>query len=227
MTAVTRAPAVPGPDLTPPKPSFRGRIHQIAAIVSGPSAIALVLIAPAGAARIASIVYAMTLVNMFVTSGLYHRLAWTARGMDRMMRLDHCAIYLLIAGSYTPFTVLALDGWARTVMLATVWGGASTMIVLKALRLYGLRVLFGAMYIVLGWAAVLAFPAFVRELPIASMILMAAGGVLYTAGAVVLMRRRPDPRPLVFGYHEVWHVFMTTAAACHYAAIVILLLSRR
>ena len=220
-------PPADAPPAVPPKPRLRGRIHQVAAFVSLPAGVVLTLLAPGGSPRVATAIYAFTLVNMFVTSGTYHRVTWTTRGNDRMMRLDHSAIYLLIAGTYTPFSVIALEGVLRVALLASVWTVAVVMVVLKALRVYRLRVLYGVMYIALGWAAVIAVPQYVRELPLASSILMLVGGLLYTGGALVLNRHWPDPDPLVFGYHEVWHVFMTSAAACHYAAVVLLLLGLR
>ncbi len=189
-------------------------------------AVALIALASGGSARVAVAVYGFTLVNMFATSAIYHRGTWTPRANDRMMRLDHAAIYLLIAGTYTPYGVLALHGGLRVAILASVWGGAALTILLKSLRLYRLRALYSTMYIVLGWAAVLALPEFVKALPIASTVLMVVGGLLYTGGAIVLMRHRPDPNPVVFGYHEVWHVFMTSAALCHYVSLLLLVLSR-
>ena len=131
------------------------------------------------------------------------------------------AIYLLIAGTYTPLSVLALHGALRVVMLAVVWTVAAVMIGLKQAFPGRFEALAGAMYLALGWAAVAVAPQFVRSLPRAAIVLIALGGLLYTGGAVVLNRHRPDPNPLVFGYHEVWHVCMTSAAACHYAAVLL------
>jgi hemolysin III len=211
----------------PPKPRYRGRIHQFASFVSVPAAILLVVLSPGLPAHLASIVYGLTLVNMFSTSAIYHRRTWTDKGRRRIQALDHSAIYLLIAGTYTPLAVLALHGWLRPAMLIAVWSGAAVMVFLKQTfpgRFVGLS---GAMYIVLGWAAVAGVAQFVHSLSPAALTLVVAGGLLYTGGALVLNRRWPNPDPLVFGYHEVWHVFMTSAATCHYVAIMLTVLAVR
>jgi hemolysin III len=211
----------------PPKPRFRGRIHQVAAFVTVPAAIILIILAPGLPAHVSATIYGATLVNMFSTSAIYHRRNWTERARRRIQALDHSAIYLLIAGTYTPLAVLALHGWLRPTMLAAVWTGAAVMVVIKQTfpgRFVGLS---GAMYIVLGWAAVAGVAQFVTSLSTLALVLVVAGGVLYTGGALVLNRHWPNPDPLVFGYHEVWHVFMTSAAACHYAAILLTLLAAR
>lgn len=219
--------AVDAPPAPPPKPRFRGRLHQVAFIVSIPAGLVLVVLGTTAWLRLALAVYALTLVNMFGTSGAYHRLPWSPKALDRMKRLDHSAIYLLIAGSYTAITVLALHGALRTALLSAVWAGAVVGIVFKFARVHGFNALGGAMYGILGWAAVVAMPQFYSRLPLASFVLIVAGGVLYSSGAVVLGRRRPDPNPLVFGYHEVWHVCMTSAATCHYVAILLAVLTSR
>lgn len=211
----------------PPKPRFRGRLHQVAFIVTIPAGLALVVLGPTDWLRAALAVYAVTLANMFGTSGAYHRLPWSPRALDRMKRLDHSAIYLLIAGSYTAVTVLALHGAMRVALLSAVWTGAAVGIGFKFARVHGFHVLGGAMYGILGWAAVVAMPQFYRHLPLASFLLIIAGGLLYSSGAVVLARNRPDPNPSVFGYHEIWHVCMTTAATCHYVAILLTVLAAR
>ena len=217
--------AAPLPE--PPKPRYRGRIHQFAAFVTLPAAIVLIVLSPGLPAHIATAIYGATLVNMFSTSAIYHRRTWSEKARRRIQALDHSAIYLLIAGTYTPLAVLATHGWMRTFLLAVVWAGAAVMIVLKQAfpgRFAGLG---GAMYIVLGWAAVAAAPQFYRTLTGPALILVVIGGLLYTGGALVLNRKWPDPDPLVFGYHEVWHVFMTSAAACHYVAILLTVLAAR
>jgi hemolysin III len=222
---VDRTTRTAAPEL--PKPRFRGRIHQFAAFFALPLAVLLIVLAPGFAARAAATVYCATLVNMFSTSAIYHRRIWSERARRRIQALDHSAIYLLIAGTYTPLGVLGLHGWLRVAMLATVWGSAAVMIVLKQVYPGRFEVLSGVMYIVMGWAAVIAAPQFFRSLPGPALVLLVTGGLLYTGGALVLNRHRPDPSPLVFGYHEVWHVFMTSAAACHYVAILLTVLAAR
>jgi len=210
-----------------PKPRYRGRIHQFAAFVTLPAAIVLFVLSPGLPAHLATAIYGLTLINMFSTSAIYHRRTWSEKARRRIQALDHSAIYLLIAGTYTPLAVLALHGWLRTVMLAAVWTGAAVMVTLKQALPGRFPGLSGAMYIVLGWAAVVAAPQLFRELTAPALILIVIGGLLYTGGALVLNRRWPDPDPLVFGYHEVWHVFMTSAAACHYVAILLTVLALR
>jgi hemolysin III len=228
VTEVSRATGAPQVvDAPPPKPRLRGRVHQIAFIVSIPAGLVLVALGPTDWLRVALAVYALTLVNMFGTSGAYHRLNWSPRALDRMKRLDHSAIYLLIAGSYTAITVLALHGWLRVTLLSAVWAGAAVGISFKFARVHGFSALGGAMYGILGWAAVVAMPQFFSKLPLASFVLIVVGGVLYSSGAVVLARRRPDPNPKVFGYHEIWHVCMTSAAFCHYLAVLLAVLAAR
>ncbi len=211
----------------PPKPRFRGRIHQFASFVSIPASIVLIILAPGLPAHMATTIYAATLVNMFSTSAIYHRRTWSEKARRRIQALDHSAIYLLIAGTYTPLAVLALHGWLRPTMLVAVWTGAAVMVVIKQSfpgRFVGLS---GVMYIVLGWAAVAGIAQFVHSLSTAALVLVVLGGLLYTGGALVLNRHWPDPDPLVFGYHEVWHVFMTSAATCHYVAILLTVLAAR
>jgi hemolysin III len=222
--------AVTSPEVAlsdPPKPRHRGRIHQFASFVSIPAAIVLFVVSPGPKAHVATAIYGLTLVNMFSTSAIYHRRTWTERGRRRIQALDHSAIYLLIAGSYTPLSLLVLNGWIRIAMLATVWTCAAVMIGLKHAfpgRFVGLA---GVMYIALGWVAVAASPSFFRAMTGPAIALIIVGGVLYTMGAIVLNRHWPDPNPLVFGYHEVWHVFMTSAATCHYTAILLTVLAFR
>ena len=209
----------------PPKPRWRGRLHQIAFFCSVPMGVALVAVARGATAKAGTVVYAVSLVGMFGVSAAYHRLQWTPRALARMQRLDHSMIYLLIAGTYTPLSLLALHGAWRLWLLGAVWLGAGVGIALKLLTFDSGRILGGALYLVLGWAAVLAAPQFVRHLSPPTLTLVVAGGLLYTFGAWVLYRGRPNPRPLVFGYHEVWHSFMVSASMCHYVAILLMLLT--
>jgi hemolysin III len=140
-----------------------------------------------------------------------------------MRRVDHSMIYLLIAGTYTPFSLLVLEGPWSIVVLSVVWTGALFGIVWK-LSTSRLPALGAALYIVLGWVAIVAFPAIVGQLSVVEITLLLAGGILYTAGSVILLRRRPDPNPMVFGYHEVWHSLVIAASACHYALMLMLVL---
>jgi hemolysin III len=142
-----------------------------------------------------------------------------------MRSLDHSMIFLLIAGTYTAFGVLALSGLWRLAILAVVWAGAGVGIGLKLFRIHGLGPIGGALYIALGWTATVALPQVSKQVEPLPLLLIVAGGVLYTTGSVVLFLRRPNPSPLVFGYHEVWHSFVVLASLCHYAAIMLMLRS--
>jgi hemolysin III len=209
-------------------PRFRGRLHQVAFFASIPAGIALVLVAHSRLARIAVLVYALSLTAMFGTSAAFHRLRWSPRARLRMDRLDRTMIYVLIAGSYTPVCLLALrPGW-RVAVLALVWTGAAVGIALVLLwnRHRAIGVVRMVLYLGLGWMSVLVLPELARTLGLGQLALAVMGGLLYTVGAVVLIRRRPDPSPRVFGYHEVWHAFTVAAGACHYALIWLLATAR-
>jgi len=219
--------AVTAPDSSSVKPRLRGRVHQVAFIVSIPAGTLLVALGRTPAARASSAVYAIALAAMLGTSASYHRYPWSPAARGRMQRLDHSMIFVLIAGTYTPFSVLALHGALQAAILSLVWTGAAIGIALKHLPLRGLRGVTGTLYVTLGWLAIVAMPQFVGGVPLAATILLFAGGILYTAGAIVLLRRRPDPSPAVFGYHEIWHVMVTSAVLCHYVAILVLVLAAR
>jgi hemolysin III len=209
--------------VAPPKPKLRGWFHEVGFFLSLPAGIALVVLARGAGARVTALVYAASLTGLFGASAAYHRIPWSAAALRRMRRLDHSMIFVLIAGTYTPVCALALRAPWSVLLLSVVWAGAAVGIVLKTARIEGLSVVSGTLYVVLGWLAVLALPQLVRALPAPATVLMVVGGVLYTLGAIVLARRRPDPAPAVFGYHEVWHAFMVAAVACHYAMILLIL----
>jgi hemolysin III len=206
---------------------MRGRIHQVAFFVSIPLGIALVLLARGPAATTVATVYAASLTAVLGASAAYHRGRWSARARLWMKRVDHSMIYVLIAGSYTPVTVLALHGPWEVVLLSVIWACAAVGITLKMVKPDGLSVLTAALYMVMGWLAMVALPQLIRGMSPAELILLVSGGLLYTAGAIVFASRRPDPRPAVFGYHEIWHAFMVAAAGCHYVMILLVLLASR
>jgi hemolysin III len=201
-------------------------LHQIAFFFAIPQGIALVAMAAGWLARVAAVVYSLSLAGLYGVSALYHRLKWSPRARERMKRLDHSMIFVLIAGTYTPVSLLVLRGPWAVALLAVVWAGAVTGVLLKQFGLERTKKLTATMYIVLGWTAVVAAPWLFTRMSAAVLSLIVAGGVLYTLGAIVFMRRRPDPSPAVFGYHEVWHVAVVSAGLCHYAAILLLVLSR-
>jgi hemolysin III len=203
------------------KPRLRGVSHQWAFLCSLVAGTVLIAMAPTGRAAAAAAVYASSVAALFGTSALYHRVTWASQNARRWMRrLDHSMIFLLIAGTYTPFAVLALEGTLATVILVVVWAGALGGIVLKLVWIDAPKPLVAVLYVVLGWVAVAAFPALLDGLGPVSTALVVAGGLLYTAGAVVYALGRPDPIPSVFGYHEVFHALVIAAAALQYTAIV-------
>ncbi len=206
-----------------PKPRWRGRLHQIAFFASLPAGIALIALASGVEARVAASIFAACLSGLYGVSALYHRRDWSERATRVMRHLDHSMIFVFIAASYTPVTLLALrPAWGIT-LLALAWSGAAIGVVITVLRLERWRAVGFVLYLVLGWLAILAFPQLVRSLSAVEMTLLIAGGLLYTVGAVVLARNRPDPRPLVFGYHEIWHSFVVGASGCHFTLVLLLI----
>lgn len=204
----------------PAKPRLRGVTHQWAFFVSVALGAALVLTAPPGRATAAAAVYAACVVVLFGCSAVYHRVNWRSTAARRWMRrLDHSAIFLLIAGSYTPFALLVIHGTLADVILAVVWAGAAAGIVLKLLWLDAPKWLVTGTYVALGWVVLAAAPDLLGELGLIAASMVALGGVLYTAGALVYAFRRPDPVPAIFGYHEVFHVLVVLAAALQYAVV--------
>ena len=210
-----------------PVPTWRGRLHQAAFFVAIPAGIALIAVARGTSARVVAAVYAISLVGLYGTSAAYHRLATSATARRWLKRADHSMIFVLIAGTVTPVAALVLRPPWSIVLLIVVWGGAAVGVLLKMLVIDGFRVLTGTLYIVLGWVVVLALPQLVRDLSVASLTLVVAGGILYTLGAIVLLRRRPDPAPSTFGYHEIWHSMVVAASACHYVAVLLIVLTVR
>src|SRR4051794_38886126 len=207
------------------KPRLRGVSHQWAFFISVVLGAVLVLSAPHGSPKVAAAIYAFSVAGLFGTSALYHRTDWTSAGARRWMRrLDHSMIFVLIAGTYTPFAVLVLDGTLATVILVVVWAGAASGVVLKLCWIDAPKWVIALSYVLLGWVAVAAFPDLISELGVTPTAMVAAGGVLYTMGAVVYALKRPDPVPQVFGYHEVFHALVIAAAALQYAVIAFFVL---
>ncbi len=202
------------------KPRLRGVSHQWAFIVSVGLGVALVITAPGGRATLAAAVYAACVVTLFGVSALYHRVTWRSADARRWMRrLDHSAIFLLIAGSYTPFALLVIHGTLGDAILAVVWAGALGGVVLKLAWIDAPKRLIALIYVALGWVVVAAGPDLLHELGVVATAMVAAGGLLYTVGAVVYATQRPDPVPAVFGYHEVFHLLVIVAAALQYAVV--------
>jgi hemolysin III len=210
-------------DVTVPKPRWRGRIHQVAFFVSVPAGLSLVAVTPPSPARGAAAIYALSLSAMYAASAAFHRVNWGPTAWQWMRRLDHSMIFVLIAGSYTPFAVLALEPPWSTVVLGVVWGGAAFGVAARMLseRLGNLR---QALYLVLGWVAVIVLPFAVHRLTGLQIGLLVAGGLCYTIGAVLFWLQRPTLVPHIFGYHELWHVLVVTGSLCHYGMILLLVL---
>jgi hemolysin III len=206
-------------------PTWRGWIHTAAFALSIPLGIALLLLAGPAEARVAAAIYVFTLAVGFGTSAAYHRLARSPQARQRMQRADHSTIYLFIAGTYTPVCLLALPrAWGLPV-LAVVWAGALAGVVLKLFVFDRAAAAGWVLYLVLGWTAVVATPALIHHLTTLELALIVVGGLLYTAGSFVLATKRPDPRPAVFGYHEVWHSCTVVAGFSHFACIGLLVLA--
>ncbi len=194
--------------------------HQWAFFVSLVTGTALVLSAPTGRATFAAAVYAASVAGLFGASALYHRIDWASLSARRWMRrLDHSMIFLLIAGTYTPFALLSLDGPVATAILIAVWSGAVGGIVLKLFWIDAPKWLVAVIYVILGWVAVAAFPQLLAGIGVTATAMVAVGGALYTIGAVVYARGRPDPAPTVFGYHEVFHALVIAAAALQFVVV--------
>lgn len=210
--------------LTAERPLWRGRLHTWAFFAALPAGILLIVSADGTTASVAVGIYVATLLVAFGTSASYHRLATSLRARRVMQRLDHAAIYLLITGTYVPMCLIALPpGWGIPLLVA-ISAGAAVGVVLKLSGVRRLPWLGYALYPALGWAAVFVAPALVEHLSPLQFGLIIAGGLAYTIGIPVLVARRPDPWPKVFGYHEVWHGFTVLAAVLHFGAVAALVL---
>jgi hemolysin III len=209
------------PALPAVKPLLRGWLHLIcfeASLVLG----TLALVHAHGAVRVTAVaVFVASVSAMLGTSALYHRGNWTAAWHRRLQRLDHIMIFLLIAGTTTPAFLIATHGTARVVGLIAIWALTLIAATLRMAWMNAPELVAGGMFVGLGWAAGLALPAVWLHSGAVAGALMLAGGLLYTAGALSYHRRWPNPSPAIFGYHEVFHVFVCAAAACQYTAIAL------
>ena len=200
-------------------PRLRGVTHAYAFWLALVAAGALIVLTPAGAPRVAAAIYGAGLCAVFGGSGLYHRWRWHPRWRPLLRRIDHSTIYVFIAACYTPVGMLVLSGATRWLVLITVWAGALLGVAFSVAWISAPRALSSATYIALGWVAVMAFPQLLSELPATPLVLIGTGGVLYTIGAIVFALGRPNPWPRVFGFHEIFHVFVILAAIAHFIAI--------
>jgi hemolysin III len=209
------------------KPRMRGWLHTYAFFVSVVAGIVLVTVAATvgGGTRAAVScgIYSITVCGLFGTSALYHRRVWSPRGYRIMRRLDHSMIFVFIAGTYTPFSVLLLSRTTAIVILSVVWGGAILGVGMKLITPNAPRWLSAPIYLALGWVAVFVLPEIARSGGMAALVLIVIGGLLYTVGAVFYALRRPNPWPKTFGHHEFFHACTLLAALCHQIALYFVL----
>jgi hemolysin III len=204
------------------KPRLRGVLHQWASPAFLAAGAILVLEADSPRARIAVTIYALSVAALFGTSAMYHRIHWRTQNARRWMRrLDHTMIFVLIAGTYTPFALLILRGTLGTVILVAVWSAALAGAIFKLLWIDAPSWLNAGSYITTGWVALVAMPQLLGRLGVVAVGALALGGVLYSAGAMIYALKRPDPVPTVFGYHEVFHLLVLIAAALQYAVVAL------
>jgi hemolysin III len=207
------------------KPKLRGVFHELGFYAALGLGAAIVVTSEPGRARIAAVVFSSCVAGCFGASALYHRPTWKPTVRAWLTRLDHAGVYLLIAGTYTPFGLLVMSPHWAVPVLAVVWGGTIAAIVLKLSWVQMPKWLSAGIGVALGWVGVVAFSQLLK-LDVVGLLLVLAGGLLYTAGAVVYARRRPDPVPHVFGYHELFHTLTLAAAGCQYASIAFFVLPR-
>jgi hemolysin III len=211
-------------EMLAPKPRLRGLSHAVAFFIAVPLGFALILQADTARGRLSAIVFAATVAAMFGASALYHSPNWREAPRRWLRRLDHAGIYALIAGTYTAFGLLALNGYWRWVVLSIVWAGALAGIVFKFAWLDAPKWISAVIGVALGWVGVVVAPQLLHAIGVGALLLVLAGGLLYTLGALVYALRRPDPRPAVFGFHEVFHVLVIAAVACQYSAVAFFVL---
>ena len=208
------------------KPRFRGVTHKYAFFVSLGTGAVLVVAASGVKATVATSIYAAAVTGLFGVSALYHRIDWSPRARRWMRRLDHSMIFVLIAGTYTPIALLALDGAMSIVMLSVIWGGALAGIILKLVWIDAPGWLVALIYVILGWAGAAVMPWILANLGWTALVLILIGGLMYSAGAVIYAREKPDPAPAVFGYHEIFHLLVIGAALIHFTVVIFWVLPR-
>jgi hemolysin III len=209
------------------KPRLRGWLHAVTSPLTVAAGIVLIVLSPTAMTRIGSTIFTVTAALLFTVSAVYHRGTWSPRTWTVLRRIDHANIFLLIAGSYTPFTLLMLEGTDRVVLLSIAWGGAIAGVLFRVLWSGAPRWLYVPIYVALGWAAVFYIGDFAAAGSLAVVVLIATGGVLYTLGGVVYGLQRPDPWPSWFGFHEVFHALTILAFITHYVGISIATYSLR
>ncbi|MDQ1568831.1 MAG: hemolysin [Actinomycetota bacterium] len=204
--------------VAPVKPRLRGVSHEVAAFVFPALGLLLVLLAPANS-RVPVVIYTAGVTAMYATSACYHRGSWSVSSKQRMRRLDHSMILIGIAATYTPIASIGLDASTARPLLAAVWGLAAGGIVIRNVWFGAPRWVVPTLYIAVGWTALAVIPALWNQLGWVTCALLLLGGLTYSLGAVVYGRRRPDPAPAIFGYHEVFHALVLLAGLIFYAAV--------
>ncbi len=206
------------------RPRFRGVTHEWAFFASTGVGAALIMGASGARQVVSAAIFAASVAAMFGASALYHRVSWPTAARRRLFaKLDHAGIYMLIAGTYTPVGLLVLEGAWRWTVLGIVWVGALLAILVKIFWADGPKWVPATIGIALGWVGVVALPQ-LAEVGAAGISLLVAGGACYTLGAIIYARRRPNPLPHAFGYHEIFHLLVIAAAACQYVAIAFFVL---
>jgi hemolysin III len=200
-------------------PRLRGRLHQYAVVAAAVAAVALVVLAPDARARLAAAIYGAGLCALFGMSALYHRWPGPIRFKPLLRRLDHSTIFVFIAASYTPIGLLVLPPPAGPVLLAVAWGIAVAGVTMSVAWIDAPRPVQAVTYLAAGWLAVGAAPQLLAGAGTTPFVLFGVGGAVYSAGALVYARQRPDPWPRVFGFHEVFHALVVAAAVVHFVAI--------
>jgi hemolysin III len=221
---VTYASSSKGRDREAPgsaKPILRGWLHLGMAPVMQVACLALIVVTPTLPGRLGIAIYLLGATLLFGTSAVYHRGRWTTRGEAVLRRMDHANIFVFIAATYTPLALSLLDARNATILLAVIWGIAAAGITFKLTWMTAPRWLYTALYVAMGWAAVAWLPAFWASGGPAVVVLLLAGGLIYTFGALVYARKSPNPSPRWFGFHEIFHACTIAAAICHFIAIAL------
>lgn len=200
------------------RPLLRGALHGVA-FAAALGVGALLVLFSRESRVLPATVFAASAALMLGTSTLYHRITWSPSARLWMRRADHAGIFLLIAGTYTPVALISLSGAWRTTVLAVVWSGAAAAAISKFCWVAAPKWFSASVGLALGWVSVIVLPQFAHREGIAPVILLAGGGLAYTAGAVVYAMKRPDPLPRIFGYHELFHALTIVALACQYVAV--------
>jgi hemolysin III len=201
------------------RPLLRGVSHAYAFWAALVAAVVLTALVPAGTPRVGAVVYGLGLCGLFAASGTYHRWRWNPRWQPLLRRIDHSTIFVFIAATYTPVALLVMHGTLRWAILVAVWTGALLGVILSVAWITAPRFLSALCYLALGWVCLFAMPQMMDKLSITPLVLLAAGGVLYSLGAVVYATQRPNPSPKVFGYHEVFHLLVIAAATIQFVAL--------